>query len=96
MLYEVITLKREAWFFSADKVSVVREAQAAGRIHEALHGIVHALAGAHGEGERFIIEPEMRELGIELAAVLRAGTTGRKAGIKALEAALRRCDARLV
>ena len=27
--------------------------------------------------------------------MLRAGTTGRKAGIKALEAALRRCDARL-
>ncbi len=96
-------IRREAWFFSANKERVVREALAASRIHEAQHGIAHALAAPCGEGVRFILEPELRELGRELAAALRAragaagtaGEGGQEPRPDGLRAALERCDARL-
>lgn len=88
-------LKREAWFFSANKEQVVREFQVASRVHEALHGIAHALAAPCGEGVRFIIEPEMGDLGKAVVVALRARAEGGKEAEDGLGEALERSDARL-
>ena len=92
-------VKSEAWFFSDDKEGLASEALVAERVHEALHGIAHALAAPCGEGVHFILEPEMRALGREICAALHARAVGQGDGLAAsatrLRAALNAADVRL-
>lgn len=92
-------VRTEAWFFSDDKEGLAREALVAERVHEALHGIAHALAAPCGEGVHFILEPELRVLGRELCATLRARAAGADdecaASAKRLRAALDVAEERL-
>lgn len=73
-------LRNESWLVAAKKRQTLAEVARAERIHEGLHGMAHALSVPHGQGVRFLIEPELRALGQAVAEALEArGLAARKA-----------------
>jgi len=73
-------LRSESWLVAAEKRQTLAAVASAERIHEGLHGMAHALSVPHGQGVRFLIEPELRALGEAAAEALKArGLAARKA-----------------
>lgn len=73
-------LRSESWLVAAEKRQTLVEVARAERIHEGLHGMAHALSVPHGQGVRFLIEPELRALGEAVVEALKArGLAARKA-----------------